>query len=284
MRRQSGLQARRDAVIWVARRMVLLVCLLSAMPGNARASDDDLDAYKWRIGADWWYPQPSGSFNAAGSTGIGTFNLQQDFGFGNYSTFSGNADWRFTRKNHLTLDANLLDRSRSAILARDITFQGQTYDAGTQVSADLHVLALSPGYQYDITRRNHGFLAVAVQVDFFNTKASLTGTAVVNGQAATQTASGSIFAPLPVLGSHGRWYPLPHRGLLDFDGSVLGMYFFGYGNVISARGALEVQPLAHLKLVGGYQMGSRLRLRERSDQIGIRMTQKGVVAGIVAYW
>jgi hypothetical protein len=283
MRIQSGFQTRRDAAIWVARRTVLLVCLLFAVPGNARASDDDFDAYKVRIGADWWYPEPTGSFDAAGSTGVGTFNLQRDFGFGNYSTFSGNADWRFTRKNHLTLDANLLDRSRSATLARTITFQGATYNVGSVVSANLHLLSLSPGYQYDITRRNRGFLAFATQVDLLSTRASLTGVGTVNGQTATHTATGGILAPLPVLGARGRWYPL-HCPILAIDGSALGMYFFGYGNVISGHGAVEVQPLRHLKLTGGYQMGSRFRIKERTDRIGLRLTQKGATAGIVVFW
>jgi hypothetical protein len=65
----------------------------------ARANDgEDLGIYKWRTSALWWFSNPTGSFT--GKANSGTFDLGRDFGFGSYSTFSGNADWRFKRKHH----------------------------------------------------------------------------------------------------------------------------------------------------------------------------------------
>jgi len=68
------------------------------------------------------------------------------------------------------------------------------------VSADIKSLAFAPGYQYDIIRRNTISLSIAVQVYLLNTSADLKGVATVNGQTETRTASGSLFAPLPMLG------------------------------------------------------------------------------------
>jgi hypothetical protein len=93
-------------------------------------------------------------------------------------------------------------------LNRAIEFQGVTYEVGTEASADIKSLAFAPGYQYDIVRRNRISLSIATQVYLLKTSADLAGTATVNGQAVTKTASGSFFAPLPILGPRLRWYPL----------------------------------------------------------------------------
>jgi hypothetical protein len=284
MRQQSKFQTRQRAFTQLVESLLLLVCLLLAARGNAQTNDKDLDAYKIWISGYWWYSQPLGSFDAAGHASGRSFDLQQDFGVGNYSTFTGFVDWRFKRKQHITFDVSPIDNSKSATLTRTITFQGVTYIVGTRVSADLRAFLFAPGYQYDITRRNHGFLGVAAQVNLADTKASLTGAVLVNGQLVTRTASGSVFAPLPVLGLRGRWYPLHNSGLLDFDGSGLAMYFFGYGSFITARGKVDVGLGSHVRLTGGYQMGSRLRINGGSDQIGIRLTQRGAIAGIVGHW
>jgi hypothetical protein len=284
MKRQFKFRTRRSVVTRLVQGMLFLVCLLSAARGNAQTNDKDLDAYKIWVAGYWWYSQPSGSFNAAGQAGERSFSLQQDFGFGSYSTFTGNVDWRFKRKHHLTFDVSPIDSSHSATLTRTITFQGQTYNEGVQVSADLRAFSFQPGYQYDITRRNHGFLGVVAKVNLIDTRASLTGIAVVNGQSAIRTASGSVLAPLPVFGPHGRWYPLRNSSVLSLDGSAQAMYFFGYGNFISAETRVDVGLGSHFKLSGGYKMGSRLRIKESSDQIGIRLTQTGAIAGVVGHW
>jgi len=76
------------------------------------------------------------------------------------------------------------------------------------VSADIKSLAFAPGYQYDIIRRNTISLSIAVQVYLLNTSADLKGVATVNGQTETRTASGSLFAPLPMLGPRVQMVPL----------------------------------------------------------------------------
>jgi hypothetical protein len=201
------------------RRALIAVLLCLAIKPLARAAErGDLDVYKFRTTAVWWFSRPTGSFT--GKANSGTFDLSRDFGFGDYSTFSGTADWRFKRKHHLL-------------------FQGVTYDVGTETNAEIRSLAFAPGYQYDIIRRNRISLSIAIQVYLMNTSADLRGTTTVNGQTETKTASGSFFAPLPIVGPRVRWYPF-HTGRLALDGSFQGMSFFGYGNFMTARGTADI--------------------------------------------
>jgi hypothetical protein len=67
------------------------------------------------------------------------------------------------------------------------------------------------------------------------------------------------------------------------DGSVQGMYF-GYGNFITAKGAVVFNATHHLNLRFGYQMGTRLSIHGNEDRLAARLTQNGPAAGIEMYW
>jgi hypothetical protein len=258
------------------------ILLWLATPILARASDgEDLDVYKWRITGVWWLSSPTGSFT--GKANSGTFDLSRDFGFASYSTFTGTTDWRFKRKHHFLFSISPVTNSRRATLNRTIEFQGITYGVGASVAADIKALAFAPGYQYDIVRRNRIVFSIATQVYLMKTSADLTGTATVNGKSEVRTASGSIFAPLPVLGPRVRWYPL-HSGRFALDGAFQGMSFFGYGHFISARGTGLVSLSRHWRLSFGYQMGTRLKINDDKNRIGVRLTQKGPIAGFEVSW
>jgi hypothetical protein len=251
------------------------------LAADLRAADgEDLDAYKLRIDASWWFSHPDGYFR--GKNDSGQIELTRDFGFGDYSTFSGLMDWRFKRKHHMLFGATPVVSDKTTTLERTIEFEGQTYDIGMSVNANIKSLIFAPGYQYDIIRRNHGYIAFATEVNLIHTTARLTASAQVNDESAKRTSSGSIFAPLPIVGTRVRWY-LGDSGRFSLDGSFQGMYFFGYGDFLTASGAGVVRLKPHLNLRAGYQMGTRLRIRA-SDEIGLRLTQTGVMAGIEMDW
>jgi hypothetical protein len=262
--------------------IALFSCLALPLLGAQEKGSGDLDAYKWRFTAMWWYSHPSGSFNA--SSDQVSFDIDRDFKFSSYSTFSGGVDWHFKRKHHFLFNASPINSSRSAVLNRDITFRGVTYSLGASVAVDLNSLALTPGYQWDFIRRRQGYLALATSISLLNTTGSITGTGSVNGVSANRTASGSILAPLPILGTAGRWYPIPESSRFSLDGSVQGMYFFGYGDFVYARGKANVKLHHNLNLTAGYQMGTRLKVKGTSNHIGLRLTQTGPVVGLEASW
>ncbi len=240
----------------------------------------DLDAYKYRVTAMWWYSHPSGTFNASSDQVV--FDISKDFNFGSYSTFTGGFDWHFKRKHHLLFSASPVNYTKTATLSRDITFRGVTYDLGATVAVDLNSIALAPGYQWDFIRRRQGYVALATSFNLLNTTGSITGTGTVNGVSATRKASGSILAPLPVLGATGRWYPIHDSSRFSVDGTYQGMYFFGYGSFSYARGKAQVKVLHHLDFTAGYQLGTRLKVKGTSNQIGLRLTQSGPVVGLEA--
>jgi hypothetical protein len=119
------------------------LCVALPMLGAQEKGSDDLEPYKWRCFAMWWYSHPSGSFNA--SSDQVSFDIDKDFSFGSYSTFTVGVDWHFKRKHHFLFQTSPVYSSRTSTLTRDITFRGVTYDLGATVAVDLNSLTFAPG-------------------------------------------------------------------------------------------------------------------------------------------
>lgn len=259
----------------------MLFGAIAVVPMRAAGNDEDFDAYKIKFDAFWFYTQPTGSFTGTG--GNGTFNFQKDVSFQSYSTFSGGVDWKFTRKNHLLFTVTPFDRTKSFVASRTITFQGQTFNAGLSVNANLQVNAYAPGYQYDIMRRKRGHLGIRVQLDLFDVQGSLDASAQVsNGlPVVAHRAQGNLRAPLPVAGPDVRFYLTKNSNRVFVTGNVFGMYFFGYGNFISTLDTIGISATKHLNIRAGYQLGTRLNVNNNaSTRVGLNLTQKGPVVGI----
>jgi hypothetical protein len=266
--------------------LLFLIALLMVPFTASAGSEDELDSAKWKLYLSAWISSPTGYFN--GSNNNGYFDLQRDFGFGNYVTFSGKFDWRFKRKHHLLFSTAPVVSSRTSTLNRTVEWQGDTFDVGAQTNAEIKSLIFSPGYEYDFFRKRRGFLGVLVNVNLAYTDARLKLEGNVSGSGGSGSGSvsseGSVFAPLPAIGPTFRWYPIPDSPRLYLDGNLTGMSFFGYGNFISA-GATVGFPISHSWDVrAGYLMGSRLKIEGSSDQIAIRLTQKGAVIGVEYHW
>jgi hypothetical protein len=261
---------------------VLFCFCLAALP-LVRAQDaNDLDNYKWRVDGDWWFSHPSGYFGLNNTNNY--FDVNRDFGFGSYSTFTGRLDWHFGRKHHFLLDATPNYNSKTDTLSRTIMFGGQTFDVGASVTANLNSINIAPGYQYDIIRRDHGYLGLEVDINFIDTTAKLALAGSVNGTGGAVSGSKSLWAPLPDFGPVFRWYPLHDSNRLSFGGSFRGMPFFGYGNYMTGRADVGVGLTQHLNVRGGYELGSRLSIHGTADQVAVKITHQGPTAGIEFSW
>ncbi len=262
--------------------LVTALLFLAAVPLIQAQGGQDLDNYRWRVEGNWWFSSPTGSFGLQGNNSY--FDINRDFGFGSYSTFTGKIDWRFGRKHHFLFSIAPVNNTRTVTINRTIDFQGQTFDLGARVTAQLKSLNFTPGYQYDIIRRNHGYLGLEVDLNLLDSEATLKTAAGVNGFGATKSASTSYFAPLPAVGPTGRWYPLHNSNRLALEGSFSGMSFFGYGNFLRARANVGVGLTNRLALRAGYSMGSRLSVHGTGDQLALQITQKGPTAGLEYSW
>jgi len=263
-------------------KLLLAVAMFVVAAVTPCHAQDDLDNYKFRLDGDWWFSHPTGYLGAQGSNNY--LHINHDFGFGNYSTFTARFDWHFKHKHHFLFTVSPVNNTKTRDLSRTIEFQGQTFDLGAQATAKLRAYNFAPGYEYDIIRRNHGFLGIEVDFNLLDSEASLRGTGSVNGITASRYASKSFFAPLPAVGPIFRWYPLHDSNRFSLFGSFRGMSFFGYGNFLASSGGINLGLTQHLMFQAGYQLGSRLSVHGTSDEIAIQLTQKGPTAGLEYSW
>jgi hypothetical protein len=90
-----------------------------------------------------------------------------------------------------------------------------------------------------------------------------------------------LLAPIPVAGPEYRLY-LTNAARLFVEGNVYGMYFFGYGNFVSTADNIGFTITKHLSVNAGYTLGSHLVINNSSssNRIGLRLTQRGPIAGV----
>jgi hypothetical protein len=261
-----------------------LCCALGFLARSEAQSAEEFDHYHVKFEGDWVYATPTGALQGSASTDLGPIDLVKDLHFETYSTFFGKLDWKFTHKNHIYVFGSRLSSAKETVLTRTITFDGKTFVAGLTTQSSLDSPAYGIGYQYDIIRRKRGHLGLGVQCNIFDTTASIFAAAQVTGDGvhhAEVSASHSLLAPIPVAGPEFRFY-LTDSPRVFVDGQVYGMYFFGYGNYLSAWGTVGFTIVKHLSAKAGYQLGNRLVVERdtSSNRIGLNLTEKGPVVGL----
>jgi len=275
--------------MWIPRlarvtfRMVLLLVIV-IVPKLPAQSTEEFDYYHVKLGGFWVYSTPTGTIQGSATTDLGAVDLVKDLKFQTYSTFFGKLDWKFTHKNHIYVFGSQLTSSQETVLTRTITFDGKTFVAGLTVQSSLDSPAYGFGYQYDIIRRKRGHLGLGLQFNVFDTTASIKAAAQVTADGvhhAAVSASDSLVAPIPVAGPEFRFY-VTNSPRVFVDGQVYGMYFFGYGNYVSASGSLGFTIVKHLSAKAGYQLGSRLVVNRdtSTNRIGLNLTEKGPTVGV----
>lgn len=261
---------------------LVVLCVIAAVPKLAAQSTEEFDSYKLRLEGFWVYSSPTGTFK--GAADAGSIDLTADLHFGEYSTFAGKVDWKFTHKNHFYVLAIPFNSDRQVVLDRTIVFNGKTFDAGLSVDGNLRSPMYGLGYQYDIIRRRRGHLGVGLRFNVFDSHASINAAAQITSDGvhhASVYASDSLVAPIPVAGPEFRLY-LTNSPRVFVEGEIYGMYFFGYGNYLSSDGTLGVSLTRRFSVTAGYQLGSRLVVNNdsSSNRFGLTMTQKGPLAGL----
>src|ERR1700737_1603239 len=131
----------------------------------------DPEAYKFRVGGQFWYPTPTGT--VAGDTLENQISIDHTLDFQNYSTFNAGFDWHFARKHHLFFLVSPNKTTKAVVLNRTITFKGNTYDVGSSISSELLNYSFAPGYRYDIIHRSSGHLGIVAQLNLLDIKATI---------------------------------------------------------------------------------------------------------------
>jgi len=185
--------------------------LLPFLPTSAEAQSTRPKSTRPAIGEDyhfettfaWWNPGLVGSVTSDRLDLIGSrVDLVDDLGFDEKLRFK---NLRFVlrpgRKHKVRFQYTPLTYEASGVLARQVTFAGNVFDAALPVDSKLSWKVWRLGYEWDFLYKSRGFMGVVLEAR----KTELTA------EVASLGLSGSVAAeaPLPAIGFVTRVYPLP---------------------------------------------------------------------------
>jgi hypothetical protein len=241
-------------------------------------NDDD---YTVRVNGYYWHATPSGDFDRRSDGSDFAFDALN--GFGSYSTFYGDVDWKvFGNRQHFLLAISPNSTSNTVTLSQDFDFLGNTFLAGTTATNKVRAFNIAPGYRYDVIRNDRGHLGIFGQIDIFDINASVSGTAIIadsQGVISTHsvTASKSELAPLPELGLEGKIFATTR---IYGEGYFKGGYYFGYGDAYGFKADVGVNIYRHLDLKGGYLLGDRVAIHGTTNNTHVSVNQHGPIVGL----
>ena len=210
------------------RSCVLATCVLTLVAASAHAqfrpaaTSSPAETYHVELGAGFWIP--TADMQITDGPGGSTIDLKNDLGltdrkFAEFQLIVKPALKHKIRVQFIPISYTQTGTPRSAV-----TFNGQTYPAGTAVTSTLDWKAWRFGYEYDFVSNYRGFAGTIVDLKYTDVSAALT--------AAGRAGSASAKAPIPALGGIARIYLYQN---LSVTGELTGFTFPG-GWIKSASG------------------------------------------------
>lgn len=210
---------------------------------------------------------PSGQFGATTGgpiTAAGKIDLQNDLGFKDSKQPIGEIALQFG-DSRLSAGFVPLTFDGAGTIQRTITYNGQTFTAGSNVTSSLKADIFDLGYTYYLVNMDdlpsRAQLGIEAAVKLVNAKTSMSG-----------APSKNATVPIPTIGLRGR------IALADFVGITGRVGYLGYsGNSFTdIDGQLEFSPLPTLGIYAGYR---QIQLKVDSSGVFADTTFKGPFAG-----
>jgi len=213
---------------------------------------------------------PSGQFgaNTGGAfTNAQKIDLKSDLGYKNSKQPTGEIAFQLG-DSRLSVGFVPLTFDGTGVLGRNISYNGQTFTAGTAVTSSLKADIFDVGYTYYLVNMDdlpsRAQLGIEAAVKVVNAKTSMSGGGVASSKNAT--------IPIPTIGLRGR------IALADFIGVVGRVGYLGYsGNsFLDADAQIEFSPVPTLGIYAGYR---QLKVKIDSSNVFVDTTLKGPYAG-----
>ncbi len=219
------------------------------------------------IKAGYMMLTPSGQFSATINNVGSKIDLEQDLNFDNSKQFTGEIGINLGN-SLFTVGFVPVSFTGAGTLARPISYNGQTFTAGTAVTSEFKADIIDIGYTYylinmdDLPSRFQ--LGIETSAKTIITKTSMTGAGIGSTK--------NITVPIPTLGLRSR------IALADFVGMVGRVGYLGYaGNTfLDTDIQVEFSPLPTMGIYAGYR---HLQLEVDSSGVFANVTFNGPYAG-----
>lgn len=226
------------------RRLLLLSIFGSFITSSlfAQASESP-ENFRIEITGSAWLTGPTGTIQASGTP----INFVSDLAAGaRQPRFYGRLIFKPTRKQRLIVEGSPISFSGLNTISRSFIFLNKTYNISQTVSTSANVNYAFGGYQYDPLSGSYGHLGFQAGVAYVGVQGTL------SGLQSNLSETKSFQAPLPLIGTEFRIFPIPGKKIVFVEGMVRGITAGGYGYFMEG-GASAGLRLGPIGLLAGYR-------------------------------
>jgi len=255
-----------------ARRAIVLAFVLAGAPravaqqgdtAHTAAPRDSAAASKfgtlparWNFAAGGYLPSLSTTATIGGPLLSATpIDLENALGLSaNTQTIDLYASYRFKKKNMLSLEYFGYTRSATKTINDSLVVGDTVYDAGATLHANANIAYFGFTYRYYFWRREQWELGAGLGIDVMNLGVGFGIKASTAGRADSAQTSGSILAPVPLIGFYGDWEPIPDLYVRGTFQTFFLKYQEYSGSVHDRRLAVEWYPWRNYGFGAGWHL------------------------------
>lgn len=221
-----------------------MLSLLSIAASNLAAQNGDgPESFRIELTGSAWLTGPTGTIKADGTP----IDFVNDLAAGaQQPRFYGRFIFKPTRKQRIIVEGSPVSFQGVNTINRSFVFLNKTYNVSQTVATSANVTYVFGGYQYDPLSAQWGHLGFQAGVAYLGVQGTLDG--IQSGLSETK----SFQAPVPLIGTEFRVFPIPHHRVVEVEGMVRGFPAGGYGYFLEggASGGLRFGPFG---VLAGYR-------------------------------
>jgi hypothetical protein len=222
---------------------MLVVPLMFLEIPNAMAQADDYTKLGISIGVFVTDLERQSRVDGNSGTPGTVVDLEGDLGVDSSdSVFRVDGYYRFNQKHRLDFSIFDLSRSASAMIDKDIEWNGALFPVNTTVDSDFDLAIYKLAYTWSFMHRDKGYLGLTAGLYVGEIGMTLTAEAI------GEIESNDLTAPLPVIGLRGQ-YDFTKKLSFRASGEVFSLDYEGFdGSLYDFYAGLDYQLFKHLAL------------------------------------
>jgi len=247
---------------WRAFPFLAAAAVLS-LAGRASGQEELAPAENYRVRFEYvrWFPSVSGEVQKSPGE-VNRVDIEDDLGVSSSDVNEFRGAFRLGGRHKFRGAYNNLDYDGDVVLSSAFIFDGTFFRRDSRTVTSLKGSLWGGDYEFDALKGGWGYLGLLIGARFLDVDAVI----VQPDEARRET--GTLRAPIPVLGVSGRAY----AGRLSVSGEVSGLTIGSRGTYYDVEGFARYHFTERLAVGGGYRFFS---VRGEDDPEFIHLQQSG---------
>lgn len=244
------------------RALPFVAAAVLSLPGVARGQElAPAESYVLRLEYVRWFPSVSGEVQKSPGD-VNRIDIENDLGVSSEDVSEFKGSFRLGGRHKFRGAYNRLDYAGDVILSNAFIFDGTFFRRDSRTVTSLKGTLWSGDYELDVLKGGWGYLGVLIGARYLDVDA------VIVQPEEARRETGTLRAPVPVLGMSGRVY----AGRLSMSAEVSGLTIGSRGTFYDVEGFARFHVTERLAVGGGYRFFS---VRGEDDPEFIHLQQSG---------